>query len=342
MSMSSDEIIKREIMDIVGYRNKNILLRIFPQSSIDDQILFRDGGLTFGYKNVKYGSCDAVWYKSDTEYLDQYDNKLINQKPIIALEATDALQRGSSGNAQYQRFHHALGAVKNGVIGIMYLKRGKHQVQPDLYGMAYYASKIEDGYYLIIQDLNVVKKIIELINTYGEDSKNLKLFLDSYLENMYDIFNQSFIRKYNSDWSTFAKKRSTIIKEDCVIKYAGRMRRNFTDSSQRAGHIALGEMYLTKYFFNDKKMIYLFPRMTKEDIESLNSRKKVDKEWYLLSNEENVTIKTMDDISNLPSMIKKQLLKVTNEPLKGDYIKMYNRSVSEIRKLIENNDSEIL
>ena len=50
---------------------------------------------------------------------------------------------------------------------------------------------------------------------------------------------------------------STIIKKNYVIKYAGRMKRNFTDGSQRAGHIAVGEMFLTKYFFigslNDSK-----------------------------------------------------------------------------------------
>ncbi|PTI32057.1 hypothetical protein BU074_13690, partial [Mammaliicoccus vitulinus] len=62
MALSSDEIIKREIIDGVGCDFKNIELRIFPESSNDDQKPFTKGGLTFGYDSIQYGSCDAAWH----------------------------------------------------------------------------------------------------------------------------------------------------------------------------------------------------------------------------------------------------------------------------------------
>ena len=50
MALSSDEIIKREIIDTIGYKTGNLRLRIFPESSNDDQKLFENGGLTFSRK----------------------------------------------------------------------------------------------------------------------------------------------------------------------------------------------------------------------------------------------------------------------------------------------------
>ena len=118
--LSSDQIVKNQIIEELGYEHERIKLRIFPEGSNDDQIPFADGGLTFGNKDTLYGSCDAAWYIDGVSYFDEISGRTINQKPVIALEGTDALQRGSSGNAQYQRFHHALGAVREGLIGIYY------------------------------------------------------------------------------------------------------------------------------------------------------------------------------------------------------------------------------
>ena len=328
MALSSDEIIKREIIKTLGYECGEITLRIFPEGSNDDQKLFSEGGLTFSYDGVDYGSCDAAWH--------------INNTAVIALEGTDALNRGSSGNAQYQRFHHALGAVKNGLIGIYYLKQGKDIVQPDLYGMAYFASQVEDGYYLIIQDLNIVKDLLNLINNFGYPSDEVENYINTYLEDMYNIWKSSFDKKYKNSWNNFCNKRSTIVIGDTAIKYAGRMKRNFTDSSQRAGHIAVGEMYLTKYFFLDNdisnsvfdttinNIYYLFLKTTSSDVDYLDENKMSDKEWYLLRNEPNVTIKTIDDLKGLNPDIKNKLLSIKDEPLKGDYLKIFNECKKEI------------
>lgn len=155
MALSSDEIVKREIIDHVGTSVGPFYARVFNEGSNDDQKLFSKGGLTFSFENQDYGSCDCAYITKDK------DN---NESAILAIEGTDCLGRGSSGNAQYQRFHHALGAVKNKIVGIYYLREGEHKVQPDLYRMALNISKAYGAPYLIVQDLNVIKHILELMN----------------------------------------------------------------------------------------------------------------------------------------------------------------------------------
>ena len=336
MAYSSDEIIKREILDTLGHETKGIKLRIFPQSSNEDQKPFSEGGLTFGFEGVSYGSCDAAWYV-DEQWVDGLNGKEINKKPVIALEGTDALSRNSAGNALYQRFHHALGGVKNGIVGVYYLKKGTQKIQPDLYGMAYFASKVEKGKYLVIDDLSVVKDLLDCYH----DSVAFSAYIDAYLEKMYEIFNIKFQQFYNGDWREFAKKRSTIIKDDYVIKYAGRSRRNFTDGSQRAGHIAVGEMFLTKYYFYDKKFYYLFPKMTREDLDLLDKNKNTDKEWFLLRNEPNVFIKTIDDVEGVNKNTKEKLLQIKDEPLKGDAFTTFNTYTREIISKLESGEYRI-
>lgn len=333
MAFSSDEVIKREIIDKLGHEYKGIKLLIFPQSSNEDQKPFSEGGLTFGFRGVSYGSCDAVWYVDD-KWVDGLNNKETNKKPVIALEGTDALNRRSAGNAQYQRFHHALGAIKNGIVGVYYLKIGRYKIQPDLFGIAYFASKIEKGKYLITDDLSVVKELLDRYN----NPKSFQSYVDSYLEKMHDIFIKKFNASYGGDWKKFAAKRSTIIKDGYVIKYAGRSKRNFTDGSQRAGHIAVGEMFLTKYYFYDKKFYYLFPKMTREDLKLLDQGKGTDKEWHLLRNEPNVFIKTMDDIEGLQPKIKNKLIKIKDMPLKGEALSIFHECMKDIFPKLESGE----
>lgn len=325
MSLSSDEIIKREIVEKLGTRINSLKLRLFPESSIDDQKMFSDGGLTFGIDAVAYGSCDACWY-IDEEWTDPYNNKKTDVKPIIAIEGTDALNRGSSGNAQLQRFHHALGAVKSGLIGVYYLRKGIDKIREDLFGMAYFASIYEKGTYLIVDDLIELKDLLLVIH----DSKKARKVIDEKLKSMNTIFLTTFHQRYKT-WEKFAEKRSTILKNDYLIKYSGRMRRNFTEASQRAGHIAVGEMLLTKYFFIGKKIFYLWPKMTREDLIYLDNHKQRDKEWQILRKEPNVQIITIDDLENIPNKIVNELNSIKDEPLVGENLRLFNRNVAILR-----------
>lgn len=305
-------------MEAFGVSIGNLRLRIFPESSNDDQRLFTDGGLTFSHHGVDYGSCDAGWF------IRKGDENI----PFIALEGTDALNRKSSGNAQYQRFHHALGAVKNGLIGVYYLKKGIDKIQDDLFGMAVSASKHEKGTYLIIDDLEDLRPILQNYN----NSSVLNKHLQNILNKMETKFLAKFNSQYDGSWQKFAEKRSTIIQKDRIIKYAGRMRRNFTDGSQRAGHIAVGEMYLTKYFFYGQQINYLMLKMTSEDLAYLDEHKADDKEWHLLRHEPNVELKTMDDIFGLSKTIRLKLLSIKDEPVKGEVYQIYKECVEYIDK----------
>jgi hypothetical protein len=317
MAQSSDALIKQEIITRLGFEVNDAVLRIFPEGSNDDQILVEDGGLTFSHDGVNYGSCDAGWFVNDDNTGEEI--------PFIGLEGTDALNRGTTGNAQYQRFHHALGAVKRGLIGIYYLRPGKCEIQPDLYGMAYNASQVETGTYLIINDLKIVEDILRLRKSPVE----LDDYLKAYLERMRRIFHEAFIRKYQN-WNTFAAKRSTLTKGEFVIKHAARMVRNFTDGSQRAGHIAVGEMYLTKYYFPEHYFLYFFPKMTQSDLDFLDKTKSSDKEWHLLRNEERVSIITLDNIKGIPNTIREDFLRIKDEPSKGEALTLYNRHIKSI------------
>ena len=106
--------------------------------------------------------------------------------------------------------------------------------------------------------------------------------------------------------------------------------KNFTDGSQRAGHIAVGEMYLSLYLFPNKHLFYLWPKMTKDEVNYLDRTKAGDKEWSLLSGEDRVTIVTRDNIRNLPMDIVRDLEEVSHLPGKGEALKTYNRCIKFI------------
>ena len=77
MAQSSDALVKREIVDMVGSVYKYYKLIIYPESSKDDKIMFgENGGLTFGVNGIEYGSCDACWAKNGV-WLNPFDNNII-------------------------------------------------------------------------------------------------------------------------------------------------------------------------------------------------------------------------------------------------------------------------
>ncbi len=324
--MSSDQIIKNEIKDKIK-RFEGITIRIFPDSSNEDQRLVEEGGLTFSYNGVNYGSCDACWLEKKEV------NGNIVEIPLIGLEGTDALNRGSTGNAQYQRFHHALGAVKNGYIGIYYLRKGNSIIQPDLYEMAYNATirESKDGAYLITQDLNIVNDILELIVKYGRTSEQVNKYLRNYTEEMHNFWYENKFKQYKYNWDIFADKRSTILKDNYIIKYTGRMKRNYTEGSQRAGHIAVGEMYLSKYLFYGKKVYYLCPRMNSDEVAYLDKHKTNDKEWHLLRHEDNVFYVTRDDLENVPPEVIEKLVSISDLPMKGKVSTIFKECMNIIK-----------
>ena len=302
---TSDQITKQELTNIIlplAKKYNNLEVRIFSEGSDQDQKTFEEGGCTFVHEGKKYGSCDAV---------------LIYKDLIIAIEMTDALNRGSSGSAQIQRFHHALGAVKKGYLGIYYLRHGKNTIQPVLYGMAANCSKYSAGKYLITQDLETIVKLIE---KYIKSKEDYKSYLNDQITKMKEKFDIAFSKNYNDSWDIFAQKRSIIIHKKYVLKYVSSNYESFTVSSKRAGHITLGEFFLGKYLIedlllNNKKYIFFLPRLTLNEFNKLNVVKSSDKEWLLMKNEPNSLIKTIDDLKGLPKNLYEIIQSIKLKPM---------------------------
>ena len=321
---TSDNITKNELKDIFNEikDKKNFKLRIFEEGSTADQKLFEDGGCTFSYKNKVYGSCDAV---------------IKSNNFVIAIEMTDALNRGSTGSAQVQRFHHALGAVKNGHLGIYYLRKGTTPIRSDLHGMAYNVSMSEKGTYLIIDDLQFIVELFKVI----DNPNNYKTFINKHLDSMKNIFETDFQKKYKSLWENFFKKRSSLNMESYICKYQSNNFINFTEGHARGGHLALGELYLGKYLYNDigknKKLFMLFPRLTKIELDLLKERMNTNKELNLILNEENTEIKTLEDISGVPQSIIDDFRKIKNMNTNTNPgRKIKNESMNKIFSLLKN------
>jgi len=324
MSRSSDALIKREIQTKVGHVREGLTLRIFPGTSNFDQKTFVEGGLTFEAGENSYGSCDAAWTIEEL-WKNPHDGKTYRVRPLVALEGTDALNTGSSGNAQYQRFHHVLGAIRSGIPGVYYLRKGPTPIRPELHGMA--AAVSAGGVpYIVTDDLSVVSGLVAV----SDDPEAVLEFAAPHIEASKSIF-ETYVKKNFGSMEEFALKRSTILKPDYLVKHAGRMVRNFTDSSQRAGHIAVGEMFLTRTLFAGVPMYYLFPRMTSVEIASLDLRKADDKEWRILRSEAGVEIIGRDQLSGLDAATDSRLRALATTPLKGESLKRYNK----LAKIIE-------
>lgn len=334
MAFKSDYIIKQELKSIgeIG----DLKLRIFPGSSREDQLHWCDGGLCFGKTDLLYGSNDAAWFVEES-WKDPISGKQSSSKPIVAIEGTLALERGSSGNAQYQRFFHALGAILSGVIGIYYLREGYDSLRYDLPMAALNASKLHGCDYFVTTDLGDVKKIVRAIGIHGVGSGEYKNLSDKIKGKMLDYFNNALRRIHNGDIKDYYKKRSIIILPDgTAVKYLAGNYRNFTESSQRGGHIVLGEFLLAKYFLN-QGFYYLLPRLTEEDIVNLDKSNK--KEWKIIRVDEMGKVITMDDLDNLPPTLRKDILKLKNIPLGGPTCRSarikWNKLIKELRDLIK-------
>lgn len=309
MANKSDEIIKRELLDI-GEIN-GLKLRVFPGGSREDQKHWVDGGLSFGFDNVMYGSCDGAWY-AEREWTDPLSKRKSDSTPILAVEGTLALERGSSGNAQYQRFFHALGAVLSGVVGVYYLRAGTDLMRYDLPKAALNASELHGTDYLIVDELESVKEIVRAIAT-GDESK-YRAVATKIKKQMEEQFNSVFQSRFKGDMEAYFRSRSIVRLKDKNIKYLAGNYRNFTESSQRGGHIVLGEFLLAKYMLKEP-FYFLLPRLLPSEVVKLDASKK--KEWLVMRNDDMGKLLTLDNLGGVPAELSKGILDLKNQPLGG-------------------------
>lgn len=310
MAEKSDQIIKNELSEIGEL--KDLKLRIFPVGSKEDQKHWMEGGLSFGYDSIRYGSCDGAWYKEEN-WRDPLSKQTSLFKPILAVEGTLALERGSSGNAQYQRFFHALGAVLSGVIGIYYLRKGKDPLRYDLPKAALNASEIHGTDYLVVTKLEDIKELVESI-AFGNKRKIQKTIKRIKVE-MEKYFQAVFQDKFKGDIENYYKSRSIIrLPSGINIKYLAGNYRNFTESSQRGGHIVLGEFLIAKYFLKER-FYFLLPRLEPSEVIKLDASNK--KEWKILRIDNMGELITISDLEGIDNQLKKKILSLKNQPLGG-------------------------
>ena len=315
----TDDIIKLELSNIGNY--KNLLRRGFVGSSNHDQELWDDGGLTFKYDGHVYGSNDFAWYKVE-KWSNPGTGKTTNFKPVLVIEGTHCLNTKSYGTAQIQRFHHAYGPFRNGVISIYYLRKGKYRIRHDLLLSAYYANIVHDYKknrcaYLVTEDIKDIEKLVHLIGDYGECSDEVFDYIDVVLAKMKQGFDEFYNKpKKYSSFEDYLNERAIFkFGENQWIKFLGTKKESFLDSSIRQGHIVLGEAMVAHYLLlgsgslhsNDKYYFY-FPLITREGLNLVKKTLTHDKEFLLLSGLDFWVLKTFDDVDFDDTRIKDMTL----------------------------------
>lgn len=169
--------------------------------------------------------------------------------------------------------------------------------------------------YLITNELGDIRALVEAIANHGENSDQATEVIQKVQREMATYWAEGLERKYKGNIEKYYANRSIIrtVKGE-YIKYAGRNYRNFTESSQRAGHIALGEFYLAKYFLNGS-FYYFLPRLTPQEIRDLDQRNA--KEWKLMRADEVGKIVTIEDFVGVDRKWKRSLRSLKEHPLGG-------------------------
>lgn len=328
MAYDSDTQVKNILREIHEEANLKSLKPRFFAESRDDHKLWEDGGLTFEYYDVDYGSNDFGWFVEEDCIIN---GKECSKKPIIIVEATLGLRHGNTGSAQLARFSHALGACHNGACGILFQDYvwERARTAPDLMFSALQIGKQLEFPYLVV-DVNDRNLMIKILQAYDSDDKKL---IEKAVKEARSKMNDH-IEKYRE---TMRKKRITL-KEDSVVevKVSELIESNdpcrdllttmwfdfesFRDSNKRNGHTILGEGLMFAHIVSPGKHYFLLPRMFKKDIEKLKKTK--GKEQTLLLNHPNMELLGFDDLifndQSLERTLKKSILDMRGKILKGD------------------------
>lgn len=323
--MSKSDAAMKKKLDTIGDVGK-LKRRRFIDSSTMDQKPWISGGLSFGKNRLMYGSCDFAWFANE-KWHDPFSGKDCEQKPYLVVEATDCLNTRSWGSAQIQRFHHALGPFLCGVNAVYYLNKGpsSEQLRPYLTFAAYTATQIahsqgQHASYLVTTELSDVKKLVILLAKEGNSGKNFQKKVNEILQNMINYFNATFSTKpYFGNWEKYLASRDIFrLKNKKWVKIIGARERSFSDSSQRYGHIILGEAITSKYllaasgcFDIDKDYFYyLMPLINASEISNLDLTRKTDKEWNLLRrSDKSWKVTSYDSLSDVNTSISNKIPK---------------------------------
>lgn len=233
------------------------------------------------------------------------------------------LNTKSYGTAQIQRFHHAYGPFRNGIISIYYLRKGKYKIRHDLLLSAYYANivhkyKENKCAYLVTEDIKDIENLVHLIGDFGETSDKVFDYVDKVLKKMKKGFDDFFKkpRKQRFTFEDYLNERAIFrFGNNKWIKYLGTKKESFLDSSIRQGHIVLGEAMVAHYLLlgsgmisNNDKYFFYFPLITKEGLEDVRKTLTRDKEFLLLDNLNYWNLITYDDVEFSNKQIKQMTI----------------------------------
>jgi len=340
MAYDSDARVKNSLKEISRKSNlKNLELRIFDESN-DDQKHWTKGGLTFGPIECLYGSCDAGWFINKPYYKD--DKLIYNKTPFLIVEGSYGTESGNTGSAQYARFSHALGACKEGFIGVYYIpfksiyRKGDStnttaKVRPEMMYAALNASQIEKGEYLIM-DAYDEELMIDFLKILDEgNQERINNFLDIIKQKMKKFADENIVRcRDNNLYDNKRVGRLLMFNVVAFSSYNYRTGQKYRAGRFRNGHTILGDGLITRYRFK-KEIDIVLPRFTHNDCKKLDESKQ--KEWLLLRTFEGINIVTLDDLDFDNDDIKRELYNfLDNLPLLGDNLKKKNQFVKKLKK----------
>ncbi len=344
MAYDSDTRVKETLKDISRKAElNNLILRIFDESN-EDQKHWIKGGLTFGPIECLYGSNDAGWFLKRPYIISE--KKMSDFTPVLVVEGSYGTETGNTGSAQYARFSHALGAVKEGFIGVYFIpfesiyrkKEGsetKAYVRPEMIYAALNASQVEKGTYLFI-DAYDQELMIEFLKVLDKgDNKKAHIFIERIKK----------IMKEFADKHTSSSRMKYIYLNNRIGKllmfnvvafsaYNYRTKTKYRAGRFRNGHTILGTGLLNLYLHR-KHIDLILPRFTYNDCRELD--KTSQKEWKLLRKTEGINIITLDDIVFQDDDLRDELHNFLDVlPLKGDNYRKKESLVKEIRKGFKN------
>lgn len=340
MAYASDARIKRDLRRI-GNQGK-LKLRVFDESH-EDHKPWRDGGLRFGI----YGSNDGVWY-TDEQWKDPLTGEICDKRPMVVVEGSYGTERGNIGSAQYARFHHALGGVIRGLIGIyfvpersFYYRGGIQHVATWRIDLVYGCLGASDfhapGKYLMIDAYNPAL-LKELVQAYGFDDKPRQEELITQInEHMKTYADRTYYRTYGTSDPNAAFKnprRNYAYSNDRIGKILKHNVKAFTDARYRNGHIIVGEALLLRYWAK-KEVDLILPRFTAEDCRMLDKREQ--KEWKLLRSRAEIRVVTFDDLVFQDSSLERDIIDIRDKlPLKGNTLIKMNAIVKKMKEQFSN------
>lgn len=314
MAYDSDTRVKETLKEISrNAKIKNLHLRIFDESN-EDQKHWTKGGLTFGPETCFYGSNDAGWFLKKPYVVN--NKKISDFTPVLIVEGSYGTETGNTGSAQYARFSHALGAVRDGFIGVYFIPFESTYRKADgtettaylRYDMIYAAlnaSDVEKGEYLFMDAYNT-KLMEEFLKTLDDGNKDN---IEEIIKKIKEIM-KSFADKHSA-----AEDRKYLYNNSNVGKllmfnvvsfsaYNFRTNTKYKAGRFRNGHTIVGDALINRYW-HKKPFDLILARFTHDDCKKLDSFKK--KEWLLLRTFKDVRIITLDDLEFKDIKLKSEL-----------------------------------